>query len=111
MTNGQHCYYAEIKDVKYENKYTSDKCSYQYVFGPFDDAEMKEINGILKKGHSIAACSLFDYNGEVVWKNNFGGNKSGSFNDIVVVSDGYIVCGKDGANYGLIVKFDYFYYF
>lgn len=48
----------------------------------------------------------FDYEGNIVWKNNFGGNKSGSFNDIVVVNDGYIVCGKDGSNYGLIAKFD-----
>ena len=48
----------------------------------------------------------YDYEGNVIWFNNFGGNKSGSFNDIVVVSDGYIVCGKDGANYGLIAKFD-----
>ncbi len=48
----------------------------------------------------------FDYDGNIIWKNNFGGNKSGSFNDIVVVDDGYIVCGKDGANYGLIVKFN-----
>ena len=47
----------------------------------------------------------YDYEGNVIWKNNFGGNKSGSFNDIVVVKDGYIVCGKDGANYGLIAKF------
>ena len=47
----------------------------------------------------------FDYDGNVIWKNNFGGNKSGSFNDIVVAKDGYIVCGKDGANYGLIAKF------
>lgn len=48
----------------------------------------------------------YDYDGNIVWKNNFGGNKSGSFNDIVVTDDGYIVCGKDGANYGLIAKFD-----
>ena len=48
----------------------------------------------------------YDYDGNVLWFNNFGGNKSGSFNDIVVVNDGYIVCGKDGANYGLIAKFD-----
>ena len=46
-----------------------------------------------------------DYDGNIIWANNFGGNKSGSFNDIVVVNDGYIVCGKDGANYGLIAKF------
>ena len=48
----------------------------------------------------------YDYEGNIIWKNNFGGNKSGSFNDIVSVKDGYIVVGKDGANYGLIAKFD-----
>ena len=48
----------------------------------------------------------YDYEGNIIWKNNLGGNKSGSFNDIAVVQDGYIVCGKDGANYGLIAKFN-----
>ena len=47
----------------------------------------------------------YDFEGNIIWKNNFGGNKSGIFNDIVRVSDGYIVCGKDAVNYGLIVKF------
>lgn len=47
----------------------------------------------------------YDYDGNVLWFNNFGGNKSGCFKDIIVVDDGYIVCGKDGANYGLLVKF------
>lgn len=47
----------------------------------------------------------YDTNGEVVAKNNYGGNKSGLFNDIVEIDDGYIVCGRDAANYGIIVKF------
>lgn len=43
--------------------------------------------------------------GELLAKNNYGGNKSGMFNDIEEVSDGYIVCGRDAANYGIVVKF------
>ena len=47
----------------------------------------------------------YDKDGNVIAHNNYGGNKSGSFNDIVKVSDGYIVCGKDATNYGIVVKF------
>ncbi len=42
--------------------------------------------------------------GEILAHNNYGGNKSGSFNDIIKVNDGYIVCGKDAANYGIVLK-------
>ena len=47
----------------------------------------------------------YDKEGNVLAHNNYGGNKSGSFSDIVKVSDGYIVCGKDASNYGILVKF------
>ena len=47
----------------------------------------------------------YDKDGNVLANNNYGGNKSGSFNDIIKVSDGYIVCGKDATNYGILVKF------
>ena len=47
----------------------------------------------------------YDFDGNIVWNNNFGGNKSGIFYDVVKVEDGYICCGKDAVNYGLIVKF------
>ena len=47
----------------------------------------------------------YDFDGNIIWANNFGGNKSGIFNDVIEVEDGYICCGKDAANYGLIVKF------
>ena len=43
--------------------------------------------------------------GEITSHNNYGGNKSGNFNDIIKVNDGYIVCGKDATNYGIVVKF------
>ena len=48
----------------------------------------------------------YDFDGNVIWSNNFGGNKSGIFESIVMVTDGYIVCGKDASNYGMLVKFD-----
>ena len=48
----------------------------------------------------------YDFDGKFIWTNNFGGNKSGIFESIVKVDDGYIVCGKDATNYGMLVKFD-----
>ena len=47
----------------------------------------------------------YDKEGNLLAHNNYGGNKSGSFNDIIKVDDGYIVCGKDAANYGIVIKF------
>ncbi len=48
----------------------------------------------------------YDFNGNIIWKNNHGGNKSGIFNSLVEVSDGYIVVGKDAVNSGMLIKFD-----
>ena len=47
----------------------------------------------------------YDKDGNLLAHNNYGGNKSGSFNDIIKVSDGYLVCGKDAVNYGILVRF------
>ena len=47
----------------------------------------------------------YDKAGNILAHNNYGGNKSGSFNDIIKVDDGYIICGKDAANYGILIKF------
>ena len=49
----------------------------------------------------------YDLDGNVVWNSNFGGNKSGIFNDITKVSDGYIVVGKDSKDTGLVVKYNF----
>ena len=49
----------------------------------------------------------YDLDGNVVWNSNFGGNKSGIFNDIAKVSDGYIVVGKDSKDTGLVVKYNF----
>ena len=48
----------------------------------------------------------YDKDGKELAHNNYGGNKSGLFNDVIKVDDGYIVCGKDAANYGIVVKFN-----
>ena len=47
----------------------------------------------------------YDKDGNLLAHNNYGGNKSGIFNDIIKVDDGYIVCGKDAVNYGILIKF------
>jgi hypothetical protein len=35
----------------------------------------------------------YDLNGNVVWKKNFGGSDYDYFNNLIGVSDGYIVVG------------------
>jgi len=57
--------------------------------------------------HTIGGGIIVSYDseGNELSHNNYGGNKSGIFNDIIKVDDGYIVCGKDAANYGIVVKF------
>ena len=61
----------------------------------------------LEMGNHITGGGIivrYSKDGEELAHNNYGGNKSGSFNDIIPVKDGYILCGKDAANYGIIVK-------
>lgn len=87
------------------------------------DTEFKKIlpvkDGIIVIGQSIyenmeignhdqggGIIVKYNFDGKIIWKNNFGGNKSGIFEDVIEVSDGYIVCGKDALNYGLIVKYN-----
>lgn len=48
----------------------------------------------------------YDKDGNVVWKNNHGGTKSGNFNDIVEVNGSYYVVGKDASDYGNIIKYN-----
>ncbi len=57
--------------------------------------------------HTIGGGIIVRYSsdGEELAHNNYGGNKSGIFTDIIKVDDGYIVCGKDASNYGIVLKF------
>ena len=86
------------------------------------DTELKKIiavdDGIIVVGQSIyenyevgnhnmggGIIIKYDFDGEIIWTNNWGGNKSGIFNDVKKVEDGYIAVGRDAYNYGMIVKF------
>ena len=57
--------------------------------------------------HTTGGGIIVRYNkdGEEIAHNNYGGNKSVIFTDIIKVSDGYIVCGKDATNFGVLIKF------
>lgn len=106
--------------VKYDNEGNQKWFKNYQVLGDTEFFRVIDVkDGVIAVGQSIyenmeignhiqggGVIVKYDYDGNIVWKNNFGGNKSGLFNDIVEVNDGYIVCGKDGSNYGLIVKFD-----
>jgi len=48
----------------------------------------------------------YDFDGNEVWHNNHGGNKSGNFNGIVVVDGNFYVVGKDAKDSGNLIKFD-----
>lgn len=68
----------------------------------------KSIYENMEMGSHITGGGIivrYDKDGNILAHNNYGGNKSGSFNDIIKVDDGYLVCGKDATNYGILVKF------
>ncbi len=47
----------------------------------------------------------YDKTGKEVWRTNYGGSKSGLFNDLVVTKDYIYVVGKDAARVGTISKY------
>lgn len=48
----------------------------------------------------------YDFDGNEIWHNNHGGNKSGNFNSIIEVDGNFYIAGKDGADSANLVKFD-----
>jgi len=86
----------------------------------FNNGDWEYVEG---KGSSDAFIIKYDINGSVVWKKNFGGNGSDSFQSVIVVSDGIVAAGysfnksfgngdwKNTAAKGsidaIIVKFDF----
>ena len=48
----------------------------------------------------------YDFDGNKIWNNNHGGNKSGNFNDIIQVGTDFYVVGKDATDSGNLIKFD-----
>ncbi len=92
--------YSVLSDTKF-NKIIDDGDNNYVIIGQSIYENMEIGNHIIGGGIIVRINS----EGEVIAHNNYGGNKSGNFNDILKVDDGYIVCGKDAANYGIIVKF------
>ncbi len=47
----------------------------------------------------------YSKDGKVIWEKNYGGNKSGLFNDVILDKDKLVVVGKDAGRYGLIATY------
>ena len=47
----------------------------------------------------------YDFDLNEVWRANYGGSKSGNFNDAVIVDDNIYLVGKDATRYGFIAKY------
>ena len=47
----------------------------------------------------------YDFDLNEVWRINYGGSKSGNFNDAVIVDDNIYLVGKDATRYGFIAKY------
>ena len=47
----------------------------------------------------------YDFDFNEVWRANYGGSKSGNFNDAVIDGDYIYLVGKDATRYGLIAKY------
>lgn len=52
----------------------------------------------LNDGYEDGIIVKYDTSGNIIWKKNFGGNDYDGFNDVVVVSDGYITVGDSESN-------------
>lgn len=56
----------------------------------------------------LGGAILIKYDKELneVWRANYGGSKSGIYNDLVIVGDNIYAVGKDAANVGIVSKYD-----
>ena len=48
----------------------------------------------------------YDFDLNEVWRANYGGSKSGIFNDFVIDGDSIYVVGKDATRYGVFIKYN-----
>ncbi|MCI8346865.1 MAG: hypothetical protein HFJ12_02825 [Bacilli bacterium] len=60
--------------------------------------------GLSNEGGAI----LIKYDKELneVWRSNYGGSKSGIYNDLLILDDNIYTVGKDASNVGIISKYD-----
>jgi len=62
--------------------------------GSFGNGDWTGVSG---KGDNDAIIVKFDTNGDVVWKENFGGKGLDSFESVISVSNGYVAVGNSGS--------------
>ena len=48
----------------------------------------------------------YDKDGELVWSRNFGNNKNGIFNDLIVTNDSIYAIGLSNTSVGIVVRYD-----
>lgn len=48
----------------------------------------------------------YDFEGNLIWEQNYGGNKSGIFHAISKLGSGFVVVGRDSKDTGITVVFD-----
>lgn len=68
----------------------------QSIFPPMDLGFASNGGGILIK---------YDFEGNEIFRANYGGSKSGLFNDFVISDDGIYIVGKDATDTGILVKY------
>lgn len=68
------------------------------IFPPMDIGIDERGGGVILK---------YDQDGNELGRANYGGSKSGIFNDFVVSSDGLYLVGKDAVNTGILVKMNF----
>lgn len=63
-------------------------------------------NNVLGNDDSGGAIIIkYDKDGEEIWRQNTGGNKSGLFNSVIQDGDYLYAVGKDATRYGMIAKY------
>ena len=70
-------------------------------FSEFTSFETNDWAGVIGKGHQDATIVKYDYEGNLMWKKNFGGNSYDNFWGVTAVSDGFVAVGiSDYSSFG-----------
>jgi hypothetical protein len=57
-----------------------------------------DLAGLSAKGGADATVVKYDYNGNVVWRRNFGGSGRDEYFAVTVVADGFVAVGSSGSD-------------
>jgi hypothetical protein len=67
----------------------------QAASGAFGSGDLADISA---KGGTDALIVKYDYNGNVVWRKNFGGSGRDEYHSVAVTADGVIAVGSSGSD-------------